>query len=199
MQTKTVAGRTWHFSHPIGWLSARGRGFWHPTSVATTSEGTIYVLNSGGRAGAPITVATIDEEYVGEFGDGDFTWPEGLAIDQDGNIYCADGFEHFVNVYSSEGEHLAKWGEHGTDEGLLNRPAGLAFDSDDNLWIVDSQNARVQQFTRMDSSSLPGVSRAARTGSSTAPGESRSTRTATSTSRIGAMTEFKSSHGTASS
>ena len=148
MQTKTVAGRTWHFSHPIGWLSVRGRGFWHPTSLAISPEGLIYVLNSGGRAGSPITVATIDEDFVGEFGDGDFTWPEGLAIDQDGNVYCADGFEHFVNVYNSEGDHLAKWGEHGTDEGLLNRPAGLAFDSNDNLWIVDSANGRVQQFTK---------------------------------------------------
>ena len=148
MQTKTVAGRTWHFSHPIGWLSVRGRGFYHPTSVAMTSDGVIYVLNAGGRAGAPITVATIDEEFVGEFGEGDFVWPEGLAIDRDGNVYCADGFEHFVNVYSSEGEHLAKWGEHGTEEGQLDRPAGLAFDSDDNLCVVDSRNGRVQRFTK---------------------------------------------------
>ena len=126
MQTKTVAGRTWHFSHPIGWLSGRGRGFWHPTSVATTSEGTIYVLNSGGRAGAPITVATIDEDFVGEFGEGDFTWPEGLAIDQDGNIYCADGFGAFRQCLQlRRREHLWRSGESTvTEEGLLNRPAG---------------------------------------------------------------------------
>ncbi len=148
MQTKTVAGRTWHFSHPIGWLSGRGRGFIHPSSVAITSGGVIHVLNSRGKVAPPITVLTIEEEYLGEFGEGDFTWPNGLALDQDGNVYCADGFENFVNVYNPDGELLAKWGEYGTDEGLLSRPAGLAFDSDENLWVVDSENGRVQQFTK---------------------------------------------------
>ena len=27
-------------------------------------------------------------------------------------------------------------------------PSGLAFDSDDNLWVVDSQNGRLQRFTK---------------------------------------------------
>ena len=146
--TKTVAGRTWSFSHPIGWLAVRGRGLWHPTSVAVAPDGRIYILNSGGRAGAPITVTNIEEDFIGEFGEGDFTWPEGLAIDRDGNIYCADGYYHFVNVYNPDGERIAKWGAHGSELGQLNGPSGLAFDADDNLLIVDSLNGRVQRFTR---------------------------------------------------
>ncbi len=147
LQTKTVAGRTWHFSHPIGWLSARGRGLWHPTSVALAPDGAIYVLNSGDRAGSPITVTNLEEEFIGEFGDGDFTWPEGLAVDADGRIYCADAFANFVNVYDSNGERVAKWGEAGADEGQLNGPSGLAFDSDGKLWVVDRESGRVQKFT----------------------------------------------------
>ena len=146
--TKTVAGRTWTFSHPIGWLAVRGRGLWHPTSVAAAPDGRIYILNSGGRAGAPITVTNIEEDFIGEFGEGDFTWPEGLAIDRDGYIYCADGYKHFVNVYNPDGELVSKWGKPGSEPGRLNGPSGLAFDADDNLLIVDSLNARVQRFAR---------------------------------------------------
>ena len=148
MQTKTVAGRTWHFSHPIGSLAGRGRGFWHPTSVVADDDGVIYVLNSGDRAGASISKVTIDEEFVGEIGEDCFTWPEGLAVDGDGNIYCADGFNNFVAVFGPDGEQLAKWGEAGAEEGQFTGPSGLAFDSDENLWMVDRQNGRVQKFTK---------------------------------------------------
>ena len=148
MQTKTVAGRTWHFSHPIGWLSARGRGFWHPLSVAIAPGGVIYVLNSGDRQGEPITKLNFDEEFLGEFGSDDLTWPNSLALDADGNVYCSDAYGHFIAVYSPDGERIAKWGEEGSAEGQLRRPAGLAFDRDDNLLIADSENGRVQKFTK---------------------------------------------------
>ena len=41
---------------------------------------------------------------------------------------------------------LAKWGTPGDGDGELNRPSGLAFDQDDRLYVVDSQNHRVQTF-----------------------------------------------------
>ena len=148
MQTKTVAGRTWHFSHPIGWLSARGRGFWHPLSVAIAPEGVLYVLNSGDRQGEPITKLNFDEEFLGEFGSDDLTWPNSLALDADGNVYCSDAYGHFVAVYSPDGERMDKWGVEGTADGQIRRPAGLAFDSDDNLLLADSENGRVQKFTK---------------------------------------------------
>ncbi len=37
-------------------------------------------------------------------------------------------------------------GTPGDGEGELNRPSGLAFDQEDNLYVVDSQNHRVQKF-----------------------------------------------------
>jgi len=40
------------------------------------------------------------------------------------------------------------WGTAGSGEGEINKPAGLAFDKDDNLYLVDSYNHRVQVFTR---------------------------------------------------
>ena len=148
LQTKTVSGRTWHFSHNIGWLSARGRGFWHPISVAMSGDGRIYVLNSGDRAGAAITVTNLEEEFIGEFADEDFTWPQGLAVDADGNIYCSESFGNFINVYNPNGEKVATWGEVGSGDGQFDGPAGLTFDKEDNLWVVDSRNSRIKKFTK---------------------------------------------------
>ena len=39
-----------------------------------------------------------------------------------------------------------EFGSAGSGNGEFNSPVGLAFDSDDNLYVVDVQNARVQKF-----------------------------------------------------
>ena len=148
MQTKTVATRTWHFNHVIGTIAVRGRGFYHPSSLAIAPGGILYVLNDRDRSASPISKLTIDEEYLGEFGAEDFTWPAGLALDKDGNVYCADGYDHFVAIYNADGDRIGQWGEAGSKEGQLRAPAGLAFDSEDNLLVVDGSNGRVQKFTR---------------------------------------------------
>ena len=44
---------------------------------------------------------------------------------------------------------MGKWEERsGTGDGELDRPSGMVFDADDNLYIVDSNNNRVQKFTK---------------------------------------------------
>ena len=39
-------------------------------------------------------------------------------------------------------------GDTRAGDGELNRPSGMAFDPDDNLYVVDSLNNRVQKFTK---------------------------------------------------
>ena len=100
-QTKTISGRTWHFSHAIGNITVRGRGFFWPTAVTITNGGIVYVLNSRHEYQGysdPISKLTLDEDYLGEFGGQDFTWPQGLASDKDGNVYCSDAFDHFGKI-----------------------------------------------------------------------------------------------------
>ncbi len=150
MPTKTVAGRTWHFSHSLGHHVGPG-GFVHPTSVLAAPGGIVYVADTGAAEGyqpAKIRKLDVDEGFISEFGLGDLTWPEGLALDQSGNIYCSDAHKHSVMVYDQEGEQIGEWGEMGSEAGQLNGPAGLAFDGDDNLHVVDSVNSRIQKFTR---------------------------------------------------
>ena len=39
-------------------------------------------------------------------------------------------------------------GVYGNGEGQLNGPSGIAFDSEDNAYVADQHNNRVQKFTR---------------------------------------------------
>ena len=154
MLTTTAAGRTWSFSHAIGRNAGAGNGFSQPNAVAKGPDGVLYVVSRGidgsvaGAATKRIGRLTMDEEFLGDFGQHDFTWPGGLAVDRDGNVYCSDEHANFIASYTADGERRGQWGESGSGEGQLDGPSGLAFDADDNLCVVDSRNARVQRFTR---------------------------------------------------
>ena len=175
MITTTAVGRTWHFSHalgrPTGEQTENLGGFRIPISVAIAPNDILFVLSRGnetsnsspdGQLGDPnrrIGKVTIDEEWIGDFARREFTWPAGIAVAGDGNVYCSDEYENWVAFfdpdktypfpeYNPEGEKLGQWGEAGSKEGQLNGPAGLMFDSEDNLLLVDSRNHRVQKFTK---------------------------------------------------
>ena len=176
MKTTTVAGRTWHYSHCLGRMSAELNegpygstgGFGYPMDVAVAGNDILFVISRGrgfplvdGRPDifARIGKTTIDEDHMADFARNEFTWPVGIAVGGDGNVYCTDEHESWIKVfgpdttypfpeYDPDGEYIARWGEKGSGKGQLNGPAGLEFDADDNLLVVDSLNHRVQKFTK---------------------------------------------------
>ena len=155
MLTTTVAGRTWHFSHSIGHFVGP-QGFNYPSAIAMAPNGTMHVADPGlseyggasGALSAKIIKHRIEDEFLGDIGSGDLTWPEGLALARDGTVWCADAYHHRIFGYDAEGSPVGDWGEFGDGDGQFNRPSGMAFDADDNLHVVDSLNHRVQTFTR---------------------------------------------------
>ncbi len=162
MRTTTVSGRTWSFSHSLGAFSTEGKGFLHPTDVAVAPDGVLYVVSRGqfatmdsiqSRDRLRITKLTIEEEFISEFATGHFSWPAGLALDSQGNLYCSDERDNLIHVYSPDGEKLDAWGRKGAGQGQFSGPCGLAFDGADTLHVVDTFNHRVQRFTR-DGASL---------------------------------------------
>ena len=172
MITTTVAGRTWHYSHALGRNTrehnGKTGGFFFPVAVALAPDDFIFVLSrgrgfetvgDGAEISRRIGKLTIDEDHIGDFARNEFTWPAGLAVAKDGNVYCSDEYENLIAVFDPDaiipfpefdpdGERLSHWGETGSEEGQLNGPSGLAFDGEDNLYVVDSRNHRVQKFTK---------------------------------------------------
>ena len=149
---------SYEYLKTIGNAAAPGQiGFRNPVDVAVGQHGLIYVLNHAAEAqpnGKRVSKCTIDDEdFLGDFGttgteDGNFTWPNSLAVDRDGDVYVSDEWLHRITVFDPEGNFRYKWGVQGTGDGQWDRPAGIAFDGDDNLLAVDSLNHRIQKFTK---------------------------------------------------
>lgn len=141
----------------IGNAAAPGQiGFRNPVDVALGKDGLLYVLSHAAEntpSGKRVAKCTFEEEdFLGEFGsfgeeDGQFTWPNSLAVDRDGNVYVTDEWLHRVSVFDADGLFLHHWGSQGEGPGQWNRPAGITVDHDDNLLIVDSMNHRVQKYS----------------------------------------------------
>lgn len=92
--------------------------------------------------------------YDGGWRDGEFHNPEGLASDSRGNLFVADETNHRVQKVDSDGKMLWKVGgvgpngrpRAGTAIGEFMMHRGVATDDDDNLYVGDSWNHRVQKF-----------------------------------------------------
>ena len=78
--------------------------------------------------------------------DGNIGKPWGIAFAKNGMWAVAD-FNHCVYIFDGEDQLVRKFGSHGSGNGQFSGPAGVAFDSDDHLYVVEYWSHRVQKFT----------------------------------------------------
>jgi len=89
-------------------------------------------------------------------GPGEFFEPRGMSSDADGNIYVAEMVNHRVQVLRNDGSFLRAWGKGGTGGyeqvgsgyGEFRLPYQTAVDTKGRVWVTDTDNERVQVFTR---------------------------------------------------
>lgn len=80
-------------------------------------------------------------------GDGEFNYPQSLAIDPSGNIYVVDALNFRVEIFDSKGTYLRQFGSQGTAFGMFMRPKGIALDSFGNIYVLDALHQNYQIFT----------------------------------------------------
>ena len=79
--------------------------------------------------------------------DGRFREPTDIAFDSRGNIYITDGYVNSrVAKYDMNGDWVMSWGEPGTGPGQLRTPHSIAIDRNDNVYVGDRGNGRIQVF-----------------------------------------------------
>ncbi len=84
-----------------------------------------------------------------------FNLPFGVAVDPDGNLYVGDSLNQTLRKVTPDGEVTTiagKAGETGFAEGFgtdarFNVPAGLAVDSQGNLYMADAGNHTIRKMT----------------------------------------------------
>lgn len=82
-------------------------------------------------------------------GPGPFTYLAGVVQDQEGFYYVAEfGQGDRIRKLSPDGAFVAAWGRHGSGQGELARPRGLALSPSGELYVADSCNHRLQVFDR---------------------------------------------------
>jgi hypothetical protein len=96
--------------------------------------------------------------------DGLFRQPTDVAWDSRDNIYISDGYINSrVAKYDKNGDWVKSWGEKGTGPGQFRTVHAIAIDRNDNVYVGDRTNRRIQvfdtdgKFLRMFSIDVPPV------------------------------------------
>jgi RHS repeat-associated protein len=79
-------------------------------------------------------------------GKGQLAEPDGIAI-AGGDIYVVDSGNDRVEVLNEKGEWVTQWGSLGTGAGQFKIPLAIAVSSTNKVWVGDSINRRVQEFS----------------------------------------------------
>ena len=79
---------------------------------------------------------------------GDFGSPDGVAVDQEGNVFVTDTLNDRVEIFDADGNFISTFGKNGDGPGFFARPKGIAVDSDGHIWVADQMNDRLQVFSR---------------------------------------------------
>lgn len=72
-----------------------------------------------------------------------FRRPQGIVVDDQGNVIVADSKRHRIQIYNIYGIHKWQYGNYGSGESEMDRPAGVALCPDGRIAVVDFGNNRV--------------------------------------------------------
>jgi len=154
---ETIAGTSKGYQDGL----ANSAKFAFPIGIAVDSNRNIFIADQNNHRIRKINssgiVSTVAGTGVSGFVNGDassaqFSAPQGVAIDKDGNIYVADQLNHQIRKISPSGIVSTLAGSvQGFNDGIwgqakFNQPYFIGIDGDD-LLVADSGNHRIRRVT----------------------------------------------------
>lgn len=137
------------------WTKAEGlSNFVSPIGIALGPEGRVFVSDP-----ELAFVAQLDREGhpLQPIGKGQLVRPTGIAYEASSQrIFVCDTGSHQIKIFGLDGQLQATWGERGESSGQFNYPAYIAV-RDETLYVSDTLNARVQEFSTKTGSYLSTV------------------------------------------
>lgn len=117
--------------------------------VAVDGQGRVWTFN---RAEPPVQVFSAAGDFLFSWGEGLFSGPHYLRIDQEGKVWTADYKRHLVRKFEQDGKLLLTIGtpdEAGEDELHLSGPTDMAISPAGDVFISDGYgNNRIVHFDR---------------------------------------------------
>ena len=128
--------------------------FDEPVGLAINSSGEIFVADTWNQRVQVFSSVGASSQYlfqreweiVGWYGQSLDNKPF-LAADDLGNVYISDPEGYRILRFNSDGTFIHSWGVYGSDLIGLNLPTGMAVDSQEGVWVVDTGNHRLLHFT----------------------------------------------------
>jgi len=141
---------------PHGLQLPEGVAFGAPSSVATTSDGHLWVFNRGAH---PLIEFDRQGRFVRSLGEGLYSAHHGIRVDANGNIWTTDVNGHTVTKMNAKGEVLLVLGvrgqagdwKAGDRSGFLNEPTDVAVAPSGEIVVTEGHGAaepRVLKFDR---------------------------------------------------
>ncbi|HEY8995707.1 MAG TPA: hypothetical protein VIM71_13650 [Lacunisphaera sp.] len=140
--------------------------FSDPRGIVSDSSGILYIADTGNNTirkiatdGKVSTIAGKSGTYGSADGNGiteaRFNFPNGLALDQAGNLYVADLINCTIRKITPAGNVTTLAGQAGVEgrldgtgtAALFNRPSGVAVDANGNVYVADYQNQLIRKVT----------------------------------------------------
>jgi sugar lactone lactonase YvrE len=133
-----------------------GRQWGATSAIYPAADGNIWVAERCGQNSCvesdvdPVLLMDPDGSVLRSFGSGQISWPHGMFVDGDGNVWITDastsgaeeiGLGHTVLKFSPEGELLMTIGtpgEPGDPPNNLTRPNDVVVSPEGTVFIVDS-------------------------------------------------------------
>ena len=130
----------------LGQFGTQGPGagqFEYPQGVAIDHDGNIFVADT-----ANFRIQKFDPTglFVTSWSAAFNGYPGYVAVDGSGNVFVSDTGDT-IWKFDNDGNPVTSWGGSGSGPGQLNQPDGIAVDANDHVFVVDTLNNRVQEFT----------------------------------------------------
>ena len=137
-----------------GEISVRAGGFNYPTAVALGRDGTLYVADGYNDR---VQAFTRDGRFANKWGgpfaidiygpfNGWFATVTGIAVDDAGDVYVADFYNHRIQKFTADGVFLTAFGAPGQGAGEFNHAIAVAIAPDGTVFVADFGNNRIQKW-----------------------------------------------------